>query len=120
MAFSQGNRFKRHIGVPDHGGIQRLIATGGLAKALNAKTDRFGYSDSIDVVFPVYWMFPAKTRLLTAEDIKCVESYRKLIREGKEHHTAVKQISFKLVPPTSPFLYCCYYYHHHDTPSVVT
>jgi len=82
-SFKAGNRFKRHIGVPDHGGIQRLIATGGLTKALSANTDRFGYSDSIDIVFPVYWMFPAKTRLLTAEDIKCVENYRKLIREGK-------------------------------------
>ena len=76
------NRIERHIGVPDHGGIQRLIATGALTRALNAKTDRFGYADSIDIVFPVYWMFPAKTRLLTAEDIKCVENYRKLIREG--------------------------------------
>ena len=75
-------RKARHIGVPDHGGIQRLIATGGITKSLNAKTDRFGYSDSIDVVFPVYWMYPAKTRVLTEKDIKCVKAYRELAKKG--------------------------------------
>ena len=72
----------RHIGVPDHGGIQRLIATGGITKALNAKTDRFGYSDSIDVIFPVYWMYPAKTRVLTEKDIQCVKAYRERAKKG--------------------------------------
>ncbi len=77
------NRLLRHIGIPDHGGIQRLIATGGIAASLDAVPDRFGFTDSIDVVFPVYWMYPAKVRALSAKDIECVKRYRQLAKQGK-------------------------------------
>eukprot|EP00795_Rhopilema_esculentum_P015250 gene15250-6458_t len=71
------HRSSRHIGVPDHGGIQRLISTPGLTDALRSKLDRFARTDSIDVVFPVYWIYPAKTRILTPKDEKCISEYRK-------------------------------------------
>ena len=76
-------RTTRHIGVPDHGGFQRLIATGAITTALSDKSDHLEYSDSIDVVFPVYWLYPAKVRVLTKEDIKCVENYRKAAKNSK-------------------------------------
>eukprot|EP00794_Sanderia_malayensis_P013936 gene13936-15388_t len=76
-------RLRRHIGIPDHGGIQRLISTGGLTSAINSISDRFGFTDSIDVVFPVYWIYPAKVRLLDAKDIECVKRYRQLATQGK-------------------------------------
>lgn len=75
-------RTKRHIGVPDHGGYQRIIATGGLAPSLQGGSSK-GLADSIDVVFTTYWQYPAKVRIILPEDKACIDHYRKLAKEGQ-------------------------------------
>jgi hypothetical protein len=74
-------RSKRHIGVPDHGGYQRIIATAGLAPSLRV-VNSDGPADSIDVVFTTYWQYPAKVRIILPEDKACIEHYRKLSKQG--------------------------------------
>ena len=74
--------FKRHIGAPDHGGFQRLIATGGLASSLSHSSSKEP-SNSIDLVFSTYWQYPAKVRIVKPEDKACIEHYRKLAKLGK-------------------------------------
>ena len=79
---SHGFQLKRHVGVPDHGGYQRLIATGGLVTSLGEENNT-GPSDSIDVVFTTYWQYPAKVRIILPEDKACIEKHRKLIKQGE-------------------------------------
>ena len=75
-------RSKRHIGVPDHGGFQRIIATAGLAPSLQEVSNK-GPANSIDVVFTTYWQYPAKVRIILPEDKACIKHYRKLAKQGK-------------------------------------
>lgn len=77
-----GHRTKRHIGVPDHGGFQRIIASGGLAPSLEI-IDSNVPGDSIDVVFTTYWQYPAKVRVILPEDRACIEHYRNMSKIGK-------------------------------------
>ena len=76
------HRSTRHIGVPDHGGFQRIIATAGLAPSFQVVNTR-GPTNSIDVVFTTYWQYPAKVRVILPEDKACIEHYRKLSKLGK-------------------------------------
>ena len=69
-------RAKRHIGVPDHGGYQRLMATGSIVTSLGEENNT-GPADSIDVVFTTYWQYPAKVRIILPEDKACIEDFRK-------------------------------------------
>ena len=68
---------KRHVGAPDHGGYQRLIATGSIMATLGEE-NQHEPRDSIDVVFTTYWQYPAKVRIILPEDKACIEKYRKL------------------------------------------
>lgn len=68
---------RRHIGAPDHGGYQRLMATGSIVTSLGEENNT-GPADSIDVVFTTYWQYPAKVRIILPEDKACIEKYRKL------------------------------------------
>lgn len=78
---SHKQRIKRHIGVPDHGGFQRIIATAGLAPSLETINNN-APGDSIDVVFTTYWQYPAKVRVILPEDKACIEHYRKMSKQG--------------------------------------
>lgn len=78
----EGGRTKRHIGVPDHGGFQRIIATGGLVPSLQEVSNK-GSANSIDVVFTTYWQYPAKVRIILPEDKACIDRYRKLAKQGQ-------------------------------------
>ena len=69
-------RAKRHIGVPDHGGYQRLMATGSIVTSVGEENNT-GPADSIDVVFTTYWQYPAKVRIILPEDKACIEDFRK-------------------------------------------
>ena len=69
-------RAKRHIGVPDHGGYQRLMATGSIMTSLGEENNT-GPADSIDIVFTTYWQYPAKVRIILPEDKACIEDFRK-------------------------------------------
>ena len=74
---SAQSRARRHVGAPDHGGYQRLMATGSIVTSLGEENNT-GPADSIDVVFTTYWQYPAKVRILLPEDKACIEKYRKL------------------------------------------
>jgi len=79
---SSGNsRERRHVGAPDHGGYQRLMATGSVVTALGEENN-MGPADSIDVVFTAYWQYPAKVRIILPEDKACIENYRNLSKSG--------------------------------------
>ena len=69
-------RAKRHIGVPDHGGYQRLMATGSIVTSVGEENNT-GPADSIDIVFTTYWQYPAKVRIILPEDKACIEDFRK-------------------------------------------
>lgn len=69
-------RAKRHIGAPDHGGYQRLMATGSIVTSLGEENNT-GPAESIDVVFTTYWQYPAKVRIILLEDKACIEDFRK-------------------------------------------
>lgn len=69
-------RAKRHIGAPDHGGYQRLMATGSIVTSLGEENNT-GPAESIDVVFTTYWQYPAKVRIILPEDKACIEDFRK-------------------------------------------
>lgn len=74
---SAKSQFKRHVGAPDHGGYQRLMATGSIVTSLGEENNT-GPADSIDIVFTTYWQYPAKVRIILPEDKACIEKYRKL------------------------------------------
>lgn len=74
------NEGKRHIGVPDHGGIQRIIQTGAIATALGDEGKVF--SDKFDVVFAQYYITPPTVRAIRPEETKCIEEYRKEAQAG--------------------------------------
>lgn len=74
-------RERRHVGAPDHGGYQRLMATGSVVTALGEENNT-GPTDSIDVVFTAYWQYPAKVRIILPEDKACIENYRNLSKSG--------------------------------------
>jgi len=74
---SAHSRERRHVGAPDHGGYQRLMATGSIMTSLGEESNT-GPADSIDVVFTTYWQYPAKVRIILPEDKACIEEYRKL------------------------------------------
>lgn len=78
---TEKGRQKRHIGVPDHGGFQRIIATGGLAPS-HGVPDENNQINGIDVVFTTYWQYPAKVRVILPEDRACIEHYRNLSMKG--------------------------------------
>ena len=78
---SATSRERRHVGAPDHGGYQRLMATGSVVTALGQE-DNMGPTDSIDVVFTAYWQYPAKVRIILPEDKACIENYRNLSKSG--------------------------------------
>ena len=60
-ATNQRQRFTRHSGSHDGGGLQRLISTGTLAPVL---TGQGASSDeSIDLIFATYWFYPSSTRV---------------------------------------------------------
>ncbi|XP_014669211.1 PREDICTED: uncharacterized protein LOC106810388 isoform X2 [Priapulus caudatus] len=61
-------RQKRHIGAHDEEGIQRLLSTGTLAPPLPGSD----MNHSIDVIFAVYWFFPAKTQAILPGDRDCI------------------------------------------------
>lgn len=75
-------RERRHVGAPDHGGYQRLMATGSVVTSLGEENNT-GPTDSIDVVFTAYWQYPAKVRIILPEDKACIENYRNLSKSGK-------------------------------------
>ena len=79
---SSDSRRKRHIGAPDHGGYQRLIASGSMVTSLGEENNK-GPTDSIDVVFTTYWQYPAKVRIILPEDKACIERFRNLSKAGK-------------------------------------
>ena len=79
---SAHSRERRHVGAPDHGGYQRLMATGTVVASL-AEENNTGPADSIDVVFTTYWQYPAKVRIILPEDKACIEKYRNLSKAGK-------------------------------------
>ena len=56
-------RRRRHVGAPDHGGYQRLMATGSVVTALGEENNT-GPTESIDLVFTAYWQYPAKVRII--------------------------------------------------------
>ena len=63
--------------------VQRLVATGGLTKALNENADRYGLTESIDVVFPVSWMKPLEVHGLTEDDLECIRKHSDHVSKGK-------------------------------------
>ena len=72
---------KRHVGLPDHGGIQRILQTGAIATALHDNhKERFG--NKFDVIFATYHTTPPRARVVRPEDKKCIEEYRKQAKEG--------------------------------------
>ncbi|CAH1796048.1 unnamed protein product, partial [Owenia fusiformis] len=71
-----GQRIKRHVGVHADGGLQRLISTGTLAPSL-LDPGHPDFSQTIDVVFSVFWFFPAKTVVYLPEDQKCMDDKMK-------------------------------------------
>ena len=79
---SAQSRERRHVGAPDHGGYQRLMATGSVVASLGEENNT-GPADSIDVVFTTYWQYPAKVRIILPEDRACIEKYRNLSKSGE-------------------------------------
>lgn len=57
-------RSRRHAGLHDAGGIQRLISTGTLAPPLSPVLDDLPSNpNSIDVIFATYWFYPKPNRV---------------------------------------------------------
>jgi len=72
---------KRHVGLPDHGGIQRILQTGAVATALHDNhKEKFG--NKFDVIFATYQTTPPQARVVRPEDKKCIEEYRKKAEAG--------------------------------------
>ena len=94
---SEHSQAKRHVGAPDHGGYQRLMATGSIMTSLGQENNT-GPADSIDVVFTAYWQYPAKVRIILPEDKACIEKYRKL-------HTS-KEGNVRTVPTNTEVFLC--------------
>ena len=63
--------------------VQRLVATGGLTKALNENANRYGFTESIDMVFPISWIKPLAVHGLTDDDLECIRKYSEHVSKGK-------------------------------------
>ncbi|XP_071510250.1 uncharacterized protein [Diadema antillarum] len=71
-----GQRSRRHAGLHDAGGIQRVISTGTLAPTLPEILDGLPSTpNSIDVIFATYWFYPKPHKLITEEEQKCLDSW---------------------------------------------
>eukprot|EP00057_Strongylocentrotus_purpuratus_P026842 XP_011681316.1 PREDICTED: uncharacterized protein LOC765151 isoform X1 [Strongylocentrotus purpuratus] len=69
-------RSRRHAGLHDAGGIQRLISTGTLAPPLSPVLDDLPSNpNSIDVIFATYWFYPKPNRVITAKEQKCIDDW---------------------------------------------
>jgi len=77
---------KRHIGIPDHGGVQRIIQTGSIATSLSTKDPR-QVSNKFDVLFASYYIAAPRVRAIRPSDMKCIEAYRKKAEEGTVENT---------------------------------
>ena len=77
---AKSHHSKRHIGVPDHGGMQRIIQSGTIISSLNQS--EFELSSSFDVVFATYYMKPAQVRVLLPVDLQCVKEYKEKAEKG--------------------------------------
>ncbi|XP_041470340.1 uncharacterized protein LOC121419916 isoform X1 [Lytechinus variegatus] len=72
----QHQRSRRHAGLHDAGGIQRLISTGTLAPPLSPVLDDLPSDpNSIDVIFATYWFYPKPNRIITAREQKCLDDW---------------------------------------------
>lgn len=60
-ATNKRQRFSRHVGPHDGGGIQRLISTGSLAPVLPGSGVSTG--ESIDIIFATYWFYPSQSQV---------------------------------------------------------
>lgn len=75
-------RHKRHIGTPDHGGVQRIIQTGTIAPSLGDDGEQL--SNRFDVIFAMYYITPPQVRAIRPEEARCIKEYRKESKAGKE------------------------------------
>lgn len=103
------SRSKRHVGMHDGEGIQRVISTGTLAPSLQA----FASSDaSIDVLFATYW-FPASSNVkLMSENMRsCIDKLMNMdmearvrlvspLRDGMDHDAYQEAVSDMCVKVT--------------------
>ena len=75
---------KRHIGIPDHGGVQRILQTGSVAASLDTGNPN-DLRDKFDIIFATYYIEPSHVRAIRPEDKKCIEEYRQKAAEGEVH-----------------------------------
>lgn len=73
---------KRHIGIPDHGGVQRILQTGVVAPSLDTGNPN-DLRDKFDIIFTTYYIEPSRVRAIRPEDKKCIEEYRQKATEGE-------------------------------------
>ena len=81
MSLEHPSKDRRHVGVPDHGGVQHIIQTSAVAPALKDESDG-KLSDKFDVIFHTYHAPAPNTRALRPKDVKCVEELRKKAKNG--------------------------------------
>ncbi|CAG2116501.1 unnamed protein product [Medioppia subpectinata] len=77
--FKSRRRYRRHVGIHDGGGIQRVISTGTLAPPLS------GDKGTIDLIFGTFW-FPASknVKLLTQEMSDCISRFMDPREESRQ------------------------------------
>ena len=72
---------KRHIGIPDHGGVQRILQTGTIAPSLLDDPERL--NNRFDVIFAMYYINAVNVRAIRPSDLKCIDEFRKKAQNGK-------------------------------------
>ncbi|CAG2122078.1 unnamed protein product, partial [Medioppia subpectinata] len=77
--FKSRRRYRRHVGIHDGGGIQRVISTGTLAPPLS------GDKGTIDLIYGTFW-FPASknVKLLTQEMSDCISRFMDPREESRQ------------------------------------
>lgn len=75
--------YRRHIGIPDHGGVQRVLQTGSIVPSLNVNTSH-ELSESFDVVFAMYFITPPAVRAILPSDVKCIKDFRRKAKKGQK------------------------------------
>ncbi|XP_072049659.1 LOW QUALITY PROTEIN: uncharacterized protein [Amphiura filiformis] len=64
-------RPRRHAGSHDAGGIMRLLSTGSLAPPI----DDVDSSQSIDLLFAMYWFYPSDQEIILPEEEHCLKAW---------------------------------------------
>ena len=81
--------------------VQRVVATGGLTKALNENAGRYGVTESIDMVFPVSWIKPLAVHGLTEDDLECIRKHTEDVSRGKKYLIILRACLYEAGWPVS-------------------